>query len=242
MPDRTTSEPRLIRVWDPGVRLFHWLLVASIALAFLSSEEDSLLSAWHVPAGWVAAVLIAFRLVWGFVGGEHARFANFIRPSQIVPHVQSLFSAKAHSSIGHNPLGALAVLALLGLTSATAATGAAGVSEDAHEAIAYSLLALIGVHVAAVLLMSHLAKDNLILAMVTGKKHASRYPDAHNAEPPARLAAPVAALVVGAAAYGATRIDPQAFTPSVRAEAGEAGETHGDESGEDGEREHEHDD
>lgn len=234
----TPVQPRLIRVWDPGVRIFHWLLVAAIALAFLSSEEDNPLSAWHMPAGWVAAVLIAFRLVWGFVGGEHARFANFVRPSQIVPHIRSLLSGQAHASLGHNPLGAMAVLALLGLTAATVATGvAAGAFEDAHEAIAYGLLALVGVHIAAVLLMSHLAKDNLLLAMVTGRKHASRYPDAHDAAPPARLAVPLAALAVGAAAYGATRVDPQAFSPSVRAEGAEAGETDGHETGEDGGRE-----
>lgn len=237
MADTLRTKPRLIRVWDPGVRLFHWLLVVAIALAFLSSEEESALSVWHIPIGWFAALLIAFRLVWGFIGGEHARFANFIRPSQIGPHIRHLLSGKATPSIGHNPLGALAVLALLALTAATVATGASG-GEDAHEVIAYTLLGLVCVHVAAVLLMSHLAKDNLLLAMVTGKKHADRYPDAHDAAPPARLAVPVAAIGVGAAAFGATRIDPQAFAPHASAEAGERGES---EHGERGETEREED-
>ncbi|NDC58572.1 MAG: cytochrome B, partial [Alphaproteobacteria bacterium] len=80
----------MIRVWDPGVRLFHWLLVVAIAIAFLSSDEESALSQWHIPIGWFAAMLIVFRLVWGFVGGEHARFANFIRPSRIGAHVREL--------------------------------------------------------------------------------------------------------------------------------------------------------
>jgi cytochrome b len=235
MANTSNSAPRLIKVWDPGVRIFHWLLVAAIALAFLSSEEESALAAWHIPIGWIAALLIAFRLAWGFVGGEHARFANFIRPSNIGPHIRHLLSGKAAPSIGHNPLGALAVLALLALTAATILTGVAG-GEDAHEAIAYTLLGLVAVHVVAVLLMSHLAKDNLILAMVTGKKHADRYPDAHDAAPPARLAVPVAALAVGAAAYGATRVDHQAFVPHASAEAGEEGEheagEHGGERGE----------
>lgn len=228
MSDTPNASPRLIRVWDPGVRIFHWLLVVAIALAFLSSEEESALWPWHIPIGWGAAMLIAFRLVWGFVGGEHARFANFIRPSQIGPHIRHLLSGKAAPSMGHNPLGALAVLALLGLTAATIFTGVAG-GEDAHEAIAYTLLGLVAVHVAAVLAMSHVGKDNLLLAMVTGKKHADRYPDAHDAAPPARLAVPVAALAVGAAAYGAVRIDPQAFAP--HAEAGEAGEREAGEHG-----------
>ena len=223
MPDTPNAAPSLIRVWDPGVRIFHWFLVIAIALAFLSSEEESAFAEWHIPIGWVAALLIAFRLVWGFVGGEHARFANFIRPSQIVPHIRHLLSGKVAPAIGHNPLGALAVLVLLGLTAATMLTGVSG-GEAAHEAIAYTLLGLVGVHIAAVLLMSHLAKENLILAMVTGKKHADRYPDARDATPPARLAVPIAAIAVGAAAYGATRVDPQAFTPHASAEAGEDGE------------------
>ncbi|MEO6214448.1 MAG: cytochrome b/b6 domain-containing protein [Sphingomonas sp.] len=70
-PSRTT-----IRVWDLPVRLFHWLLVATILIAFLSSEEDNAFAPWHIPAGWLAAILIAFRIAWGFVGGEHARFVN----------------------------------------------------------------------------------------------------------------------------------------------------------------------
>ena len=80
MTSATSHAVRIIKIWDQGVRLFQWLLVAAIAVAFLASEEGSALSLWHVPAGWVAAILIAFRLVWGFVGGEHARFVNLIRP------------------------------------------------------------------------------------------------------------------------------------------------------------------
>jgi cytochrome b len=235
MSNEMHPKPRLIRVWDPGVRLFHWLLVIAIALAFLSSEEESAFSAWHIPIGWFAALLIAFRLVWGGVGGEHARFANFIRLSKIGPHIRHLLSGKAMPSMGHNPLGAVAVLALLALTSATIVTGANG-GEDAHELIAYTLLGLVAVHIVAVLVMSLLAKDNLLLAMVTGKKHADRYPDAHDASPPARLAVPVAALAVGAAAYGATRIDPQAFVPHASAEPGEAGERDSGEHGGGGDR------
>jgi len=100
----------------------------------------------------LAALLITFRLVWGVFGGEHARFVNFVRPSGIIPHVRHLLSGKVAPTMGHNPLGAVAVLALLGLTAATIFIGVSG-GEDAHEAIAYALLGLVGVHIAAVLLM-----------------------------------------------------------------------------------------
>lgn len=214
---------RTIRTWDWGVRLFHWLLVIVIAVAFLSSEEGSVLSPWHVPAGWVAAILIAFRLVWGLVGGEHARFANLIRPSRMAGHVRGLFAGRVHASLGHNPLGGIAVLALLALVAATTFTGITG-GEGGHEAIAYILLAMIALHVAAVVAMSFLTRDNLIGAMVTGRKKTTHFPNAQDAAPPARLAVPLAVLVVAGSTYAAIRIDPQAFTPGVHAEAGEGGE------------------
>jgi len=223
---------RTIKTWDLGVRLFHWLLVASVALAFLSSEEESALSAWHMPAGWVAAVLIAFRLVWGIVGGEHARFANLIRPSRMAGHVSGLFAGRVHASLGHNPLGGIAVLGLLALTAATVFTGVTG-GEDSHEVIAWTLLAMVGLHVAAVVAMSFLSRDNLIGAMITGRKKTTHFPDAQDAAPPVRLAVPLAALVVAGSAWTATRIDPAAFTPGARAEAGEG--SGGEEAGEDAE-------
>lgn len=113
-----------VKVWDLPLRLFHWTLVIAIAVAFLSSEEDSALNDWHVLSGWVAAVLIVFRLVWGFIGGEHSRFSDFIRPSRIPPHVVSLARGQRETTLGHNPLGAVAVVVLLALTAITVWTGA----------------------------------------------------------------------------------------------------------------------
>jgi len=223
---------RTIKTWDLGVRLFHWLLVGSIALSFLSSEEESAFSAWHIPAGWVAAILIAFRLVWGLVGGEHARFANLIRPSWMAGHIKGLFAGRVHASLAHNPLGGVAVVVLLGLVAGTVFTGVAG-GEDVHETIAYGLLAMIAVHVVAVVAMSWMTRDNLIGAMITGRKKTTHFPEAQDAEPPVPLAVPLAAIVVAGSALTATRVDPQAFVPGVRAEAGERAE--GTEAGEAGE-------
>ena len=218
------APPRSVKVWDMGLRLFHWLLVIAVGVAFLSSEEESALNQWHVTAGWVAALLIAFRLVWGFVGGEHARFSNFLRLGEIGAHVREIVAGRARPQLGHNPLGAVAVVALLGLVAATIATGVAG-GEDAHETIANTLLVLIAVHVTAIVVMSVLTRDNLVRAMVTGRKPASSFPEARDAQPPSRLAWPLAAIVLGASAYLALRIDPLAFTPhAAEAGEGEAGE------------------
>ncbi len=221
-----------IRVWDLPVRLFHWLLVATILIAFLSAEEDSGLSAWHIPAGWIAAVLIAFRLVWGFVGGQHARFAAFLKPGEISHHVGSLFSGKPERSIGHNALGGVAIVVLLGTVAGIIYTGATmqgDAGEEFHETLGNILLGLIALHVIAVIAMSLLTKDNLIRAFVTGRKRADQHPGVTDARPPASLAIPVAVVAMGGAAYGITLIDPVAFVPGAHAEAGEAG---GGEAGE----------
>ncbi|MFA6114024.1 MAG: cytochrome b/b6 domain-containing protein [Sphingomonas sp.] len=213
-----------VRVWDLPVRLFHWLLVATILAAFLSSEEDSALARWHVPAGWVAAVLIAFRLVWGLVGGEHARFVNFLKPGQIAHHLGGLFRGKPERSVGHNALGGLAIVALLGTTGAIIYSGATMQGEGGeglHETLANILLGLITLHVAAVIAMSLLTRDNLIGAFITGRKRAGLHPGVPDARPPATLAVPLAVIAIGGTTYGATVIDPLAFTPGAHAGAAE---------------------
>lgn len=213
-----------IRVWDLPVRLFHWLLVATILFAFLSAEEESLLSAWHIPAGWVAAVLIAFRLLWGFIGGEHARFANFLKPGKIAHHLRSLFSGKPERSIGHNALGGVAIIALLGTVVGIVWSGATiwgDGGEGLHETLANILLGLIAFHVVAVIAMSLITKDNLIGAFVTGNKRSDLHQGVPDARLPAKLAIPIATIAIGAAAYGATVIDPTAFSPGTHVESGD---------------------
>lgn len=204
-----------VRVWDLPLRLFHWLIVLAVAVAFLSSEEDSPLNQWHVMAGWVAGILIVFRLAWGFVGGEHSRFADFVRPSRIGDHVKGLFREREGPELGHNPLGGISVLVLLTLIAATVWTGAFGgeAFEDVHELVAWTLLALIGLHVAAVLVMSLLQHENLVRAMITGAKPAARHPAATDARRPGPIALLVTLAVLAGTIYAVVRYDPKAFTP-----------------------------
>lgn len=218
-----------VKVWDLPVRLFHWLLVVTILLAFVSAEEGSGLGQWHVAAGWVAAILIGFRLLWGFIGGQHARFANFVKPGQLGHHVSGLLRGRGEASLGHNPLGGIATLVLLFAVAAVAWTGADLIGggergEDLHEGIANALLVLIGLHVAAVVIMSALSKENLVSAMITGSKARARHPGAVDAVPAPGIAVPVAVLAIAAGSYAVLKIDPQAFTPGAHAEGGESGE------------------
>jgi cytochrome b len=189
-------------------------LVIAIAVAFLSSEEDSILNNWHVIAGWTATVLLAFRLAWGFVGGEHSRFSDFIRPSLVMSHLSALLRGPRHFDLGHNPLGGLAVVVLLGLIAATIWSGAFGgeAAEEFHEIVAWTLLAMIGIHVVAVVVMSAIERENLARAMVTGDKSRARHPGSVHARPPSALGWLVGMIVLGATLYGILLYDPQAFT------------------------------
>ena len=203
-----------VKVWDLPLRLFHWALVIAIAIAFLSAEEDSALNEWHVLSGWIAGVLIVFRVVWGFVGGEHSRFSDFVHPSHIPDHVSDLLRGRAEATLGHNPLGAMSVLLLLVLIAATVWTGAFGGEsvEDLHEIIGWTLLAIVALHVAAVIVMSVLQRENLARAMVTGDKPAARHLGAVDSRPPSLIGIILALLVVIGCVYAVLEYDPQAFT------------------------------
>lgn len=99
-----------IKVWDPAVRLFHWLLVVLFAVAYLSEDAESL----HVYAGYGVLGLIGFRLVWGFIGTRYARFADFIYgPSAVARYARALFSGKPVHYLGHNPIGGWMIVLLL---------------------------------------------------------------------------------------------------------------------------------
>jgi cytochrome b len=175
--DERAPAARRVLVWDAPVRVFHWLMVLSFAGAYLSAESER----WrllHVTLGYTMVGLVAFRIVWGFVGTRHARFANFVRgPAAIAGYVRGLMRGRPEPHAGHNPAGALAIVALLGLTLVVTAAGWATYTdvgghglEELHEGAANVMLAVVGVHVAGVLIGSWLHRDNLIGAMFTGRK------------------------------------------------------------------------
>ncbi len=99
------------RVWDIGIRLFHWLLVLSFIIAYWTGEDEGEL---HVYAGYIILALVLLRIVWGFIGSKHARFKDFIySPTEILVHAKGLMRGQVKPYIGHNPLGGLMVIALL---------------------------------------------------------------------------------------------------------------------------------
>jgi cytochrome b len=114
------SEERT-RVWDPLVRLFHWTTLVAFAIAYFTGEEGSAL---HIYSGYAILGLILFRIVWGFIGTQHARFADFLfAPAVVLGYVKDVRAGHPRNYLGHNPLGGLMVIALLIGLFVTTATG-----------------------------------------------------------------------------------------------------------------------
>ena len=175
----TETEITSVKVWDWPVRVFHWTLAASVIGAYVTGESEDF-ERLHHTLGWVAAGLIAFRVVWGLVGTRYARFSEFIRgPAQVWAYIKSLRSGQPQHFVGHNPVGAVAVILLLGLTALSVYTGwlaladnAAEWLEEAHEIAANTLITVVLVHVIGVLWSSRTHGENLLKAMLTGRKTA----------------------------------------------------------------------
>lgn len=110
-----------IKVWDPLVRIFHWALVAAFFTAYLTEDDWQEI---HVLAGYTVAGLVAFRIVWGFIGTRHARFSDFVfSPVTTLKYIKDMFALRARRYIGHNPAGGAMVIALLISLAGTTLTG-----------------------------------------------------------------------------------------------------------------------
>ena len=190
-PPDAGQRPTLI--WDLPTRLFHWALVASFAVAWITAESDEWLAV-HVFCGYLMLGLIGFRLVWGFVGSHFARFASFrFSPQQGIQYLKDVASGRAARFVGHNPTGSLAIYILLALSLVVGVAGiltlgaeeqqglAAGwfsfaqgdLFKEVHEVAATLMLLVVGGHIAGVVVESVLHKENLARSMVTGLKHAA---------------------------------------------------------------------
>jgi cytochrome b len=173
------APPATVKVWDPLVRVFHWSLAALFAAAFATGDKVEWL---HVRIGYAILVLVALRLVWGFVGPRHARFASFVRgPRAVLAYLRDMMTLRAPRYLGHNPAGGAMIVALLALLSVTGLTGylmttdlfwGSKALEEVHEAFANVTIAAVILHVLGVLVASFEHRENLVWAMFTGRKRA----------------------------------------------------------------------
>lgn len=170
-------EKSRILVWDLPTRVFHWLLVASFAGAFLTAESERYRDT-HVALGYTVLGLLAFRLLWAFVGTRYARLSSFaFSPKAVVAYLKSLPTKSPMRYVGHNPAGSWSIYLIVALGFAASFSGYAVQQEfgghwieEIHESAANAMLALVVVHVAGVILSSVLHRENLARAMVSGYK------------------------------------------------------------------------
>lgn len=176
-----------VRIWDLPTRLFHWSLAVLVVFSIVTAHIGGAWIDWHFRSGYAVLALIAFRIAWGFVGGRHARFANFLRgPSGIAAALRGESAPHA----GHNPLGGLSVIAMLALIGAQAVGGLFANDDIASEGPLVRLvskatsdtittlhrinekliIALVVLHVAAIFFYLWRKRTNLVRPMITGDK------------------------------------------------------------------------
>jgi cytochrome b len=169
-----------VPVWSRFIRFFHWSLVTTVALAWITSEIGRGL---HEPIGWAMVALLVLRTAWGLAGKDRAaRFGSFVRgPGAVLAYARDLLRQRAPRFLGHNPLGGWMVLTLMLTLAAVAATGwlmttdaffGSERMEHLHEALAEGVLVLVAVHVAGVLYTGWHQHENLVRAMLSGRKRA----------------------------------------------------------------------
>lgn len=214
-----------VKIWDPWVRLVHWAIVGLIGLSWWSAETGRM--DLHLTSGYLMLTLLLFRLLWGFIGSETARFRHFLRsPLAALGHLRHLLRRTPDTELGHNAAGGWMVLVLLGVLLLQVGTGlfaddqiltrgplaslvsgaASGWMTFLHIRNFNVILGLAALHVVAVAIYALVKGHNLVLPMLTGAK---RVPAGHARHAP-RLASPLLALVLliaaGAAVWGLSRL------------------------------------
>jgi cytochrome b len=192
MSDTKTTQIRRTQIllWDLPVRLFHWLTVALVFGLWASHAFDRM--DLHIKLGMALLFLVTFRIAWGFLGSDTARFARFVKgPAAILAYLRTGRAPDGGPVVGHNPLGALSVLGLLGILAAQIGLGLFATDTDAtsygplnslisyeagekvtqlHEIGFNLILLLVVIHLGAIIYYAVKKKDRLIPPMITGQK------------------------------------------------------------------------
>lgn len=190
------NHARRVRIWDPALRVFHWLLAGLVIANWLLGQFGPNIMTLHFWLGYTIVALLVFRVIWGFVGPESARFSSLLHaPRAVVGYLRDLGSRRPSHWPGHNPLGALAVIAMLLALCWQVATGlitdpedfvnvgplAGAVGSDIatkadawHALGANIILVLVLLHIAAILFYRVWKNEDLIRPMLTGWKWVRR--------------------------------------------------------------------
>jgi len=213
--ENSEKPPRIIIVWDFPTRLFHWLLVIFVIISFVTGKIGGNAMQYHAWSGFTILTLLLFRLVWGFVGSRESRFMTFIRgPSAVVRYATTLLRSDSTHYLGHNPLGGWSIIAMIFALLVQAGTGlfanddivtqgplfnwVSKATSDwltrIHKLNQVLIIALVSIHILALLFYFFYKRENLVKPMITGFKQWSE------AEPePATGRTWMAAVITGLA-------------------------------------------
>lgn len=179
-----------VKVWDPMVRVLHWTMALGVIanLSVLRENEDL-----HNIVGYVVLGALSLRIVWGFIGTRHARFADFVpRPTTLLGYLKAMLARREPRYIGHNPAGSVMIIGLLALLATLGVTGRMmgldrfwGITwvEGLHETAANIVIAAAILHVLAAIFESVRHRENLPWSMITGYKRAASGTDVDHAPP-----------------------------------------------------------
>lgn len=234
-------------VWDVPVRLFHWGLVVLITVSILTGGEEGTQFVVHVVSGHLILLLLLYRILWGFLGSPRARFRDFVASPKTVLHYSRGFLARRPERYaGHNPLGGLMVIAFLAVITLIVATGLGAARDggfglvsplaalvppidgDVHEILVKLLYGMIGLHLAGVLADWFLTRDNIVMAMVTGRKRVEPGDRAEAPLAPGRRAFLAALPVAMLGAWLIAGIDTQRLAAVTRRKWPRTGRSDGD--------------
>lgn len=184
-----------IKLWDLPIRVVHWSFVVLLPGLWWTAEKGDIDT--HLKLGTIMLILVVFRILWGLLGSSTARFATFVRgPRTVARYARGLLGKEGEPIVGHNPLGALSVVALLLLLAVQIGFGLIAQDTDGlysgplnylvsydtaeaargwHELGFNVILAVVAIHVLAIIFYLAVKRDNLVGAMLTGRK---RYPGA----------------------------------------------------------------
>jgi cytochrome b len=226
-----------VLVWDLPLRIFHWVLAASFAGAFLTAESERLRDL-HVLFGYTFAGAIAFRLLWGLVGTRHARFSSLrFGPAAIARYLRSLRAGRPERHVGHGPIAVLMIPLLLGLGLVVAGSGWATYAEvggewmeEVHEIAAVAMLVAVTAHVLGVIAVGLLQRENLVLPLLSGRKAGVPGGGIRTSRPLVALllVAALAALWLPGLSARERRLAARGATAASAVEAGGERASHGD--------------
>lgn len=188
--DEASGPTVRVKIWDGAIRIVHWALVLLLVGLWWTEKQGNI--ELHKTLGFVTLALVVFRIYWGLFGGETARFSRFVKgPAAAIGYLRTLFSERGEPVVGHNPLGGWSAIALMAALAVQVGLGlftqdtdgiesgplaqyvswdTADLAREWHETMFNVLLALIALHVAAILFYLIVKRDNLVGPMVSGHR------------------------------------------------------------------------